>query len=143
MKQDSEELPPSLKCQLCSCLIVDAAMTPCCFSSCCYECLSRKLASSTNRVGACPMVNCREQDVLIQDVIPNLALRKAADWFTRQQIAQVESVTIETQVKERPGDIDVVFLGRKLIEDAQAQDQSGGKGQENEDMDVAMATCDN
>jgi len=64
------------------------------------------------------MINCREQDILVQDLVPNHALRKAADWFTRQQIAQVEAVTIEMQEKERPGDIDVVFLGHKLIEDA-------------------------
>ena len=30
----------------------------------------------------------------------------------------MEQVTLETQAKEKPGEIDVVFLGRKLLEEA-------------------------
>jgi len=58
------ELPPSLKCQLCTNLIERATMTPCCFNTCCYECLKSYLTSShklaSSRAGVCPIAQCRE-----------------------------------------------------------------------------------
>lgn len=81
------ELPPSLQCKLCANLIERATMTPCCFNSCCYECLKSYLTSShklaSSRAGVCPIANCREQDIFVQDLVPNYALSKAADWFIR------------------------------------------------------------
>ena len=64
-----EDLPPSLKCQLCHELIKGASLTPCCFSSCCYECLKSYLTSShkmsSSRAGVCPIAHCHEQDVFV------------------------------------------------------------------------------
>ena len=102
-----------------------ATLTPCCFSSCCYECLrsyltsSHKLASS--RAGVCPIPHCREQDVFVQDLIPNHALNKAADWFIRQRISLTEEVVMEVPQEEAPQDIDVRSLGYRLVEEAKAQ----------------------
>ena len=100
------DLPPSLKCQLCSNLIESATMTPCCFSSCCYECLKSYLTSShrlaSSRAGVCPIAHCREQDIFVQDLIPNHALNKAADWFVRQRISLMDQVTIEIAKDEKP-----------------------------------------
>jgi len=121
------DIPPSLRCQLCRSLIERATLTPCCFSSCCYECLKSYLTSShklaCSRAGVCPIAHCREQDIFVQDLIPNHALMKAADWFVRQRISLMEVVNLEVKKEERPQDFDVVTLGRKLIEDAKLQSE--------------------
>lgn len=130
-EEKMKDLPPSLKCQLCYSLIVGATMTPCCFSSCCHECLKSNLTSSANRFGVCPMTHCREQDILVQNLIPNHALNKAADWFTRQQVSMMDEVTLETVEEEKPGKIDVVLLGSKLLEEARTQATSGGEERKN------------
>lgn len=63
-KNGLTDLPPSLKCMLCKDLIEAATLTPCCFSSCCYECLKSYLTSShklaSSRAGVCPIAYCRE-----------------------------------------------------------------------------------
>ena len=41
------DIPPSLKCALCIKLIKNATLTPCCFTSCCYECLRTCLTTSS------------------------------------------------------------------------------------------------
>ena len=97
------EVPPSLKCDLCSNLIKSATLTPCCYSSCCYECLNSYLTSShklaSSKTGVCPIVHCRKQDILVQDLIPNFALPKAADWFVRQRISLMEEVSMEVEME--------------------------------------------
>ena len=105
-------------------------MTPCCFSSCCYECLKSYLTSShklaSSRAGVCPIAHCPEQDIFVQDLIPNHALNRAADWFIRQRISLMDEVTLEVKNEDKPEDIreQVVSLGNKLIEDAKAQAES-------------------
>ena len=99
-------------------------MTPCCFSSCCYECVKSFLTSShknaSSRARVCPIEHCREMDIFAQDLIPNHALNKAADWFIRQRISLEDEVILEARKQEKPDEIDVTILGRKLIEEAKA-----------------------
>jgi|TARA_B110000285_G_C15073618_1_gene589385 hypothetical protein len=40
------KFPPSLMCQLCKNLMVDASMTPCCLTSCCFKCIKEKIVTS-------------------------------------------------------------------------------------------------
>jgi hypothetical protein len=35
-------------------------------------------------MGCCPLEHCKKPDIFFEDLIPNLALRKACDWFHRQ-----------------------------------------------------------
>lgn len=57
----------------------------------------------------------------MQDLIPNHALNKAADWFIRQRISLTEEVLMEVPQEEAPQDIDVRSLGYRLVEEAKAQ----------------------
>ena len=87
-----EEVPPSLQCQLCGHLIAKAMLTPCCLSSCCYECLRLPLlgclggsGQACQRTSVCPLPHCREPDILVMDLIHNRALAQAAEWYLRQK----------------------------------------------------------
>ena len=104
-------------------------MTPCCFSSCCFECLKSNLIPShlhaSNRAGVCPLPNCRESDILLQDLIPNHALNKASDWFIRQRIACEDQVILETNSRtDNKEQLDFYALGHELIEEAKDQAHS-------------------
>ena len=39
------------------------------------------------------MSNCSEQDIFVEELIPNHALNKAAEWFNRQKVSKMESET--------------------------------------------------
>ena len=119
------DLPPSLACRLCSNLIERATMTPCCFNSCCYECLKSYLTSShrlaSSRAGVCPISDCREQDIFVQDLIPNYALSKAADWFIRQKVSLMDEVPMEVSKDEKQiteHKKEAIMLGSELISEA-------------------------
>ena len=94
-----DTIPPSLACEICHQLIKNATLTPCCLNSCCFECLKSYLTSShklaNRRAGVCPIPSCGEQDIFVEELIPNHALSKAAEWFNRQKISKMASEDIE------------------------------------------------
>ena len=117
--QKVDDIPPSLKCKLCKKLIEGATLTPCCFSSCCYECL-KSCVTSSHRPGICPIAHCRESEVLAQDLIPNHVLNRAADWFIRQKISLSDQITMELTKRDEADDIDVKSLGETLLREAKS-----------------------
>ena len=86
------KFPPSLMCQLCKNLMVDASMTPCCLISCCFNCIKEKIIENLmeqaeNQEGtskqkpSCPC--CFKKPLDVQNIIPNIQMRKIISWFQR------------------------------------------------------------
>ena len=102
-------------------MLLSPNSTSCCFNSCCFDCLKSYLTSShklaNRRAGVCPMSNCSEQDIFVEELIPNHALNKAAEWFNRQKVSKMESEDIEVD-KPKSKDDDITEVARQLLCDA-------------------------
>ena len=84
------------------------------------------------------MSSCSEQDVFVEELIPNHALNKASEWFNRQKVSKMESEDIEI---EKPKAIeDVTDVAKQLICEAaeeankKSNDKNAGAGGENNDV---------
>ncbi|VDP29179.1 unnamed protein product [Soboliphyme baturini] len=74
------EIPPELLCTLCSDLLKDAVLIPCCGYSFCDECIRNQLLESDNH--ECP--NCHEKGISPVSLIPNGKLRQAVDSYQNE-----------------------------------------------------------
>ena len=63
------------------------------------------------------MSNCSEQDIFVEELIPNHALNKAAEWFNHQKVSKMESEDIEVD-KPKNKDEDITEVARQLLCDA-------------------------
>ena len=63
------------------------------------------------------MPNCSEQDIFVEQLIPNNALQKAAEWFNRQKISKMKSEDIEVD-KPSNKDEDMIEIVQQLLIDA-------------------------
>ncbi|XP_076250053.1 uncharacterized protein LOC143189929 isoform X2 [Rhynchophorus ferrugineus] len=71
------EIPEDLVCSICSDLLADAVMIPCCGNSFCDECIRSVLLESEEH--ECP--DCHEKDISPATLIPNRFLRKSVANF--------------------------------------------------------------
>nr|XP_023022973.1 E3 ubiquitin-protein ligase RBBP6 isoform X1 [Leptinotarsa decemlineata] len=71
------DIPEDLVCSICSDLLTDAVMIPCCGNSFCDECIRGVLLESEDH--ECP--DCHEKDILPDTLIPNRFLRKSVANF--------------------------------------------------------------
>ncbi|XP_018568160.1 E3 ubiquitin-protein ligase RBBP6 isoform X2 [Anoplophora glabripennis] len=71
------EIPEDLLCNICSDLLTDAVMIPCCGNSFCDECIRSVLLESEDH--ECP--DCHEKDISPGTLIPNRFLRKSVGTF--------------------------------------------------------------
>ena len=60
------------------------------------------------------MSSCSEQDIFVEELIPNHALNKAAEWFNRQKISKMESEDIVID-KPKKDDDDIMEVARQLM----------------------------
>jgi hypothetical protein len=70
----SAAAPAHLKCSLCSQIVQDAILVPCCQGSACDTCMRHELANNSL---ACPL--CQRPGVSPDLLIPNKSLRAAVD----------------------------------------------------------------
>ncbi|XP_066261966.1 E3 ubiquitin-protein ligase RBBP6-like isoform X2 [Euwallacea similis] len=77
VQQLKPEIPEDLLCSICSDLLADAVMIPCCGNSFCDECIRSMLLESEDH--ECP--DCHEKDISPATLIPNRFLRKSVNNF--------------------------------------------------------------
>ncbi|KAL1494030.1 hypothetical protein ABEB36_009699 [Hypothenemus hampei] len=75
--EQKPEIPDDLLCSICSDLLTDAVMIPCCGNSFCDECIRSILLESEDH--ECP--DCHEKDIAPTTLIPNRFLRKSVANF--------------------------------------------------------------
>lgn len=66
-EEKKTEIPEDLVCSICSDLLADAVMIPCCGNSFCDECIRSSLLDSEE--GECP--ECHDRDISPGNLIPN------------------------------------------------------------------------
>lgn len=74
---EKPEIPEDLVCSICSDLLTDAVMIPCCGNSFCDECIRSTLLESDDH--ECP--DCHERDISPSTLIPNRFLRNSVANF--------------------------------------------------------------
>ncbi|PHT40527.1 hypothetical protein CQW23_19381 [Capsicum baccatum] len=74
------DLPVELKCPLCNTVFKDAVMIPCCHHSFCEKCICLSLQENA----MCPKCLCSR--CRVEDLLPNLSLRKTIEHFLESQI---------------------------------------------------------
>ncbi|KAG5887269.1 hypothetical protein JTB14_015706 [Gonioctena quinquepunctata] len=95
------EIPEELVCGICSDLLTDAVMIPCCGNSFCDECIRGVLLESEDH--ECP--DCHEKDISPDTLIPNRFLRKSVANFknttgyVKKQIYKEPDTTNLNQIK--------------------------------------------
>lgn len=77
VQEPKPEIPEDLLCSICSDLLTDAVMIPCCGNSFCDECIRTVLLESEDH--ECP--DCHEKDISPATLIPNRFLRKSVANF--------------------------------------------------------------
>ncbi|KAJ8965139.1 hypothetical protein NQ314_004364 [Rhamnusium bicolor] len=77
VQEPKPEIPEDLVCNICSDLLTDAVMIPCCGNSFCDECIRGVLLESEEH--ECP--DCHEKDISPGTLIPNRFLRKSVANF--------------------------------------------------------------
>lgn len=101
-----ERFPPTLICQLCSTLMKDAVLVPCCQVTCCFDCIQQKIVKQLNlrddkgvRIGCnkCPI--CKDKKLSLANIIPNLQMRNIIKWFEKQRAYRAKIYTIDLQKK--------------------------------------------
>lgn len=75
--EEKPEIPEDLLCSICSDLLTDAVMIPCCGNSFCDECIRSILLESDDH--ECP--DCHERDIIPSTLIPNRFLRNSVANF--------------------------------------------------------------
>ncbi|VIO95169.1 Zinc knuckle family protein [Brugia malayi] len=96
------EIPPELKCPICSQLLRDAVLTTCCGDSFCADCLQQRLLETPN--AKCPGTNCFQTAVSTDKLVPNLKMRQAAEAFKHGAIHNTafESTNSSPRIDEQP-----------------------------------------
>lgn len=74
---EKPEIPEDLLCSICTDLLTDAVMIPCCGNSFCDECIRSTLLESDDH--ECP--DCHERDISPSTLIPNRFLRNSVANF--------------------------------------------------------------
>ncbi|KAF2901172.1 hypothetical protein ILUMI_05015 [Ignelater luminosus] len=94
------EIPEDLLCSLCSDLLTDAVMIPCCGDSYCDECIRSCLLESEEH--ECPA--CHERDISPGTLIPNRYLRNSVSNFksTTGYVKRLVYKPASTPAKEQP-----------------------------------------
>lgn len=77
VQETKPEIPEDLLCSICSDLLTDAVMIPCCGNSFCDECIRSCLLESEEH--ECP--DCHERDISPGTLIPNRYLRNSVSNF--------------------------------------------------------------
>uniref|UniRef100_A0AAR5PLW5 E3 ubiquitin-protein ligase RBBP6 n=1 Tax=Dendroctonus ponderosae TaxID=77166 RepID=A0AAR5PLW5_DENPD len=77
VQEKKPDIPDDLLCSICSDLLADAVMIPCCGNSFCDECVRSVLLDSEDH--ECP--DCHEKDISPATLIPNRFLRKSVANF--------------------------------------------------------------
>lgn len=77
IQEQKPEIPEDLLCSICSDLLTDAVMIPCCGNSFCDECIRSVLLESEDH--ECP--DCHEKDITPVTLIPNRFLRNSVSNF--------------------------------------------------------------
>ncbi|GJQ81780.1 hypothetical protein Trydic_g324 [Trypoxylus dichotomus] len=77
IQEEQPEIPEDLICSICSGLLTDAVMIPCCGNSFCDECIRSCLLESEDH--ECP--DCHERDISPGTLIPNRYLRNSVANF--------------------------------------------------------------
>ncbi|CAN0161140.1 unnamed protein product, partial [Ascophyllum nodosum] len=100
----SETAPAHLKCPICTKIMSDAVILPCCHQSTCDSCVRRALASSGNM--SCPL--CRKRGVGPDSLLPNESLRAAVDEYltrvTRESRGKAGKERAETERLQEDAD---------------------------------------
>ncbi|CAN4076673.1 unnamed protein product [Withania somnifera] len=78
-------LPVELKCPLCNTFFKDAVMIPCCQHSFCEKCIRLDLLEKA----MCP--KCLSSRCRVEDLLPNLSLRRAIEHFCESQMVATGS----------------------------------------------------
>ncbi|CAN0406665.1 unnamed protein product, partial [Hapterophycus canaliculatus] len=73
----SQSAPAHLKCPICSKIMSDAVILPCCAKSTCDSCVRRALNASATM--SCPL--CQSRGVGPDSLLPNESLRAAVDEY--------------------------------------------------------------
>ncbi|CAF3603690.1 unnamed protein product [Adineta steineri] len=104
IRSTDEETPPDdLLCLLCKQIYNDAVITPCCHNSFCDECIRTALVESEDH--ECPQ--CHRQHVAIDQINPNLFLRKHVDRW-REERQQKSSYSYMSTSLRTPGSINIL-----------------------------------
>jgi E3 ubiquitin-protein ligase RBBP6 len=109
MQEVKPEIPEDLLCSICSDLLTDAVMIPCCGNSFCDECIRSFLLESEEH--ECP--DCHEKDISPATLIPNRFLRNSVANFKnttgyvkkpvyKQSVTRTAEETVEVKTKEPP-----------------------------------------
>ncbi|VDK75301.1 unnamed protein product [Litomosoides sigmodontis] len=96
------EIPPELKCPICSQLLRDAVLTTCCGDSFCADCLQQRLLETPN--AKCPGTNCFQTAVSADKLVPNLKMRQAVEAFKHGAVHSTafESTNNSPRIDEQP-----------------------------------------
>ncbi|XP_031355514.1 E3 ubiquitin-protein ligase RBBP6 isoform X3 [Photinus pyralis] len=99
-EEKKPEIPEDLLCSLCSDLLTDAVMIPCCGDSYCDECIRSCLLESEDH--ECPA--CHERDISPGTLIPNRYLRNSVANFksTTGYVKRLVSKLPQTPIKAHP-----------------------------------------
>ncbi|XP_015838060.1 E3 ubiquitin-protein ligase RBBP6 isoform X3 [Tribolium castaneum] len=92
------EIPEDLLCSICSDLLTDAVMIPCCGNSFCDECIRSFLLESEEH--ECP--DCHEKDISPATLIPNRFLRNSVANFKNTTGYVKKPVYKQTRVEDLP-----------------------------------------
>ncbi|KAK5641048.1 hypothetical protein RI129_009595 [Pyrocoelia pectoralis] len=96
-EEKKPEIPDDLLCSLCSDLLTDAVMIPCCGDSYCDECIRSCLLESEDH--ECPA--CHERDISPGTLIPNRYLRNSVTNFksTTGYVKRLENKLSQTPIQ--------------------------------------------
>ncbi|VDN03133.1 unnamed protein product [Thelazia callipaeda] len=93
------EVPPELKCPICSQLLREAVLTTCCGDSFCADCFQHRLLETPN--AKCPGTNCFQTAVSADKLVPNLKMRQAVEAFKNSAVHSASSENI-TCTEDQP-----------------------------------------
>lgn len=109
VQEEKPEIPEDLLCSICTDLLTDAVMIPCCGNSFCDECIRSCLLESEDH--ECP--DCHERDISPGTLIPNRFLRNSVTNF-KSTTGYVKRPVYKPLVKEKTEQTDVTTEVRPL-----------------------------
>ncbi|XP_022904042.2 E3 ubiquitin-protein ligase RBBP6 isoform X1 [Onthophagus taurus] len=101
IQEEQPEIPEDLICSICSGLLTDAVMIPCCGNSFCDECIRSSLLESEDH--ECP--DCHERDISPVTLIPNRYLRNSVANF-KNTTGYIKKPSYKAQVQKVPAKIE-------------------------------------
>ncbi|CAG8443280.1 8250_t:CDS:10, partial [Scutellospora calospora] len=112
--EDTLPIPAELQCMLCSRLLKEAVITPCCRASFCDECIRHALINpeQDDQQFKCP--NCQSQ-LVPDELLPNKTAREAVDGHLRDWARRRNEPTVPEINEEDEGNNMEVMLENSLI----------------------------